>query len=134
MGWTMAVLVEIVMLPLESVEVTGTGIATGVVGRVVTAAGEGAMTMLLDTAAKGITAGTMLDGCWRTEALGRLLCGFPSAGAETGSNACGGTAGAPSKGASVGVGPSSSSVEMDVVVRYNAPCNANGPWNALGPP
>lgn len=46
MGWAMAVLVDVVMLPFESVEVTGTRTATGVVGRVVTGAGEGVMTRL----------------------------------------------------------------------------------------
>ena len=46
MGWAMAVLVDVVMLPFESVEVTGTRTATGVVGRVVTGAGKGVMTRL----------------------------------------------------------------------------------------
>ena len=37
-----------VILPSKSVEVTGTGIATGVVGKVVAKAGEGVMTKVLD--------------------------------------------------------------------------------------
>ena len=48
MGWTIAVLVEMVMLPFESVEVTGTGIATGLVGKVDAKAGAGVMTKVLD--------------------------------------------------------------------------------------
>lgn len=48
MGWAMAVLVEMVMLPFESVKVMGTGMATGVVGRFVASAGGVVMTMLLD--------------------------------------------------------------------------------------
>lgn len=50
-GWAMAVLVETVMLPFESVEVTGTKTATGVVGKVVLRDAEGVMTMLLDAGA-----------------------------------------------------------------------------------
>lgn len=48
MGWAMTVLVEMVMLPFESVEVTGIGIATGVVGKVFAEAAEGVMTEVLD--------------------------------------------------------------------------------------
>ena len=51
-GSTRAVLVEVVMPPFESVEVTGTKTATGVVGRAVAGAGagEGVITMLdIDT-------------------------------------------------------------------------------------
>ena len=55
MGCAMAVLVEIVMLPFESVEVTGTSIATGVVGRAAAKAREGVMTMLWDIDAGGFT-------------------------------------------------------------------------------
>lgn len=47
-GWTTAVLVEIVIPPFESVDVTGTKTATGVVGRAVAEAGKGVITMLLD--------------------------------------------------------------------------------------
>ena len=98
-GWAIAVLVEIVMLPCESVEVTGTGIATGVVGGfdtgtgiatgvvggfdtgtgiatgVVggfdTGTGEGAMALLFDADAGGVeTIGSMwLAGCWTAGAL-----------------------------------------------------------------
>lgn len=53
MGWAMAVLVEMVMLPFESVEVTGIGTAMGVVGRIVTGAGEGVTTILFDAGAGG---------------------------------------------------------------------------------
>lgn len=69
-GWATAVLVEMVMLPFESVEVTGTGTATGVVGKVATGAGEGVMMMLLDTGAGGFeaTGSTLLAGCWTTGA------------------------------------------------------------------
>lgn len=48
MGCTMAVPVSMVILPSESVEVMGTGIATGVVGKVVAKAGEGVMMKVLD--------------------------------------------------------------------------------------
>lgn len=58
-GSTRAVLVEIVMPPFESVEVTGTKTATGVVGRAVAGAGEVVITMLLDIDAGGfMTAGS----------------------------------------------------------------------------
>ena len=40
---------ETVTLPFESVRVTGTGIATGVFGMVGAGAGEGVITILLDT-------------------------------------------------------------------------------------
>lgn len=67
----MAVLVEMVMLPFESVKVMGTGIATGVVAKVLARAGEGVMTMLLDAIAGGVEAtGTIwLAGCWISGAL-----------------------------------------------------------------
>lgn len=52
-GSTRTVLVEIVMPPFESVEVTGTKTATGVVGRAVAGDGEGVITMLLDIDAGG---------------------------------------------------------------------------------
>lgn len=70
-GWAMAVLVEMVILPLASVEVMGRGVATGVVGRVVAGVGDGVMTMLLDAGAGGIaTTGTIaLAGCWTAGAL-----------------------------------------------------------------
>ena len=58
-GWTTAVLVEMVMLPFESVEVTGMNTATGVVGSVAAGDGVGVMTMLLDAGAAGlVTIGT----------------------------------------------------------------------------
>lgn len=64
MGWAMAVLVDVVMLPCESVEVTGTRTATGVVGRVLTGAGEGVMTRLSSAESgaldKGFTAGVVV--------------------------------------------------------------------------
>ncbi len=47
----MAVLVETVMLPFASVEVTGTKTATGTVGKVVTEDGGGVMMILLDAGA-----------------------------------------------------------------------------------
>lgn len=47
-------LVEMVTLPFESVKVTGTGTATGVFGMVGAGAGEGVITMLLDTGAGGV--------------------------------------------------------------------------------
>ncbi len=53
-GWATAVLVEMVTLPFESVKVTGTGTATGVFGMVGAGAGEGVITMLLDTGAGGL--------------------------------------------------------------------------------
>ena len=49
----MAVLVEIVMLPFESVEVTGTWTATGVAGSVVVWTGERVMMVLWDAAVNG---------------------------------------------------------------------------------
>ena len=58
-GWTTAVLVEMVMLPFESVEVTGIKTATGVVGRAAAGDGEGLTTMLLDAgAARLVTIGS----------------------------------------------------------------------------
>ena len=63
-GWATAVLVEIVMLPFESVEVTGTRIATGVVGSVVVGVGKGVMSMFLDAGAgrDGTTGSRSLAG------------------------------------------------------------------------
>ena len=52
-GKATAVLVEMVMLPFESVEVMGTRTATGVVGRVVIGDGERVITMLFDAGAGG---------------------------------------------------------------------------------
>ena len=60
-GWATAVLVEIVMLPFESVEVTGTRIATGLVGSVVVGVGKGAMSMFWD-AGTGTTGSESLAG------------------------------------------------------------------------
>lgn len=70
-GWTRAVLVEIVMPPFGSVEVTGTKTATGAVGRAVSGAGEGVITMLWDVGACGFDA----TGSKR-------LAGFRSCGAN----------------------------------------------------
>ena len=69
-GWAMAVLVDMVILPFESVEVTGTGIATGVVGRTVAGAGEGVMMVLLDAGAGGFesTGTILLAGSWTSGA------------------------------------------------------------------
>lgn len=53
----MAVLVEVVMLPLGSVNVMGIITATGVVGTAVTGPGEGVITMLSDTGAGGFETG-----------------------------------------------------------------------------
>lgn len=85
-GKATAVLVEMVMLPFESVEVVSTRTATGVVGKVVAGGGEGVMMMLLD-------AGAGEDWVLLT-------------------------------GASVGAGPPSDSVDVEVFVIYNAVCNA----------
>ena len=65
-GWTMAVLVEVEMLPFASVEVMGTRIVTGVVGKAVVGTGEGLMRMLVDGGAGGFeTMGGMpLAGSW----------------------------------------------------------------------
>ena len=69
-GWTMAVLVETVMAPFESVEVTGTRTATGVVGKAVIGVGEGVMTMLVDRGAgESRTGGMPLAGSWTSGAL-----------------------------------------------------------------
>ena len=86
-GKATAVLVEMVMLPFESVEVVSTRTATGVVGKVVAGGGEGVMMMLLDVGA------------------GEDCVTFT--------------------GASVGAGPPSGSVDVEVFVIYNAACNAN---------
>ena len=61
----MAVLVETVMLPFESVEVTVIWTATGVVGSVVVGTGERVMTMLSDGAVSGsnTTGGILVAGC-----------------------------------------------------------------------
>ena len=75
-GWATAVLVEMATLPFESVEVTGTGTATGVVGRVVAGVGEGVMMMLLDA------------GAGRVESTrSSSLAGGRIAGAESGTGA-----------------------------------------------
>ena len=50
-GWATAVLVEIVMLPFESVEVTGNRIATGLVGSAIVGVGNGVISMFLDAGA-----------------------------------------------------------------------------------
>ena len=86
-GKATAVLVEMVMLPFESVEVVGTRTATGVVGKVVAGGGEGVMMMLLDAGA------------------GEDCVLFASA--------------------SVGAGPPSDSVDVEVFVIYNAVRNAS---------
>lgn len=54
-----------VMLPFESVEVTGSCTATGVVGSVVVGTGEGVMTMLSDGAISGLdtTGYILVAGC-----------------------------------------------------------------------
>lgn len=88
-GYAMAVLVETVVLPFESIEVMGTGIAMGVLGKAFADAADGVMTKVLD-------AGSSIGGVREA-------------------------------GASFNVGPSSSSVEVDVVVRYNAVSNMFGP-------
>lgn len=98
MGWAMAVLVEMVTLPFESVEVTGTGTATGVVGRLVIGAGKGVMTMLSDAGAGEFETTGDMAAAWGWN--------------EVDAGAC------------VGVGPSSGSVDVEVSVRYNAACNA----------
>lgn len=61
----MAVLVEIVMLPFESVEVTGTWTATGVVGSVVVGTRERVMMVLWDAAVDGFgtTGSILVIGC-----------------------------------------------------------------------
>ena len=175
MGWAMAVLVEMVTLPFESVEVTGTGTATGVVGKLAIGAGEGVMTMLLDAGAGEFeTTGSMaLAGCWTIGAAGapgggnEVDAGAISGAGESATGAGmffpgGGTTGVVpvgeatrgvvpveegvpgggaidirvsagavfsgctnggcvlDAGACVGVGPSSGSVDVDVLVRYNA--------------
>ena len=65
MGWATAVLVDVVVLPLESVEVMETMTATGVLGRATTGAGEGVMTMPLDVVAGVLetTGSVSLAGC-----------------------------------------------------------------------
>lgn len=70
-GWATAVLVETVMLPFESVEVTGTRIATGLVGSVVVGVGKGAMSMFLDAGA-GTTGSKSLAG------PGPVVAAFPA--------------------------------------------------------
>ena len=62
MGWAMAVLVEMAMLPFEPVEVMITGTATGVVGSIGTGIGGGVMTTVLDAGAGGTAAGRIFDG------------------------------------------------------------------------
>ena len=59
-------LVEIVVPPFESVEVTGTRTATGVVGKAVVGVGEGVMPMLVDRGAGRVetTGGMPLAGSW----------------------------------------------------------------------
>ena len=147
-GWAMAVLVDMVILPLESVEVTGTGIATGLVGRIVGGAGEGVMMVLLDAGAGGfeLTGTILLAGSWTAGAasIEGLETGFAagvvvdvgaSSGATESAMGAGrpfpgrGTTGVVSVGAASGrgvveVGPSSGSVDVEVLVRYNAVCNA----------
>lgn len=70
-GWTMAVLVEVVMPPFASVDVMGTSIFTGVVGKAVVGTGEGVMTMLVDGGAGGfeMTGGMSLAASWTTGAF-----------------------------------------------------------------
>ena len=70
-GCATAVLVEIVMPPFESVEVTGTRTATGVVGKAVVGVGERVMTMLVDGGAGGFAStGRMpLAGSWTSTAF-----------------------------------------------------------------
>ena len=134
------------MLPLESVEVTGTGIATGAVGRVESRVGEGVMTMVLDAGAGGfatigrlVAAGAILgaskDSCTATAGAGGGPNGWPlSAGGafNVGASAvntilpswAGGVLGC---GVAIEVGPSSGSVDVEVIVRYKAVSSANGP-------
>ena len=65
-GWAITVLVEIAMPPFASVDVMGTRITTGVVGKAVVGAGEGVMKMLVDRGAGGFetTGGLPLAGSW----------------------------------------------------------------------
>ncbi|KAL9132980.1 MAG: hypothetical protein Q9175_005841 [Cornicularia normoerica] len=152
----MAALVEMVMLPFESVEVTGIGTAMGVVGRIVTGAGGGVMTILFDAGAGGFeTTGIMsVAGRWSVELeLGFTAEFIVSAGEASGGGDSVGTilredvpAGGAfnvcvsvgavfsscvtsgcvlNAGVAVDVGPSSGSVDVEVLVRYNAVCNAS---------
>ena len=70
-GWAIAVLVETVMLPFESVEVTGTRIATGVVAKDIVGDSEGVMTMLVARGTGGFetTEGMPLAGSWTSGAF-----------------------------------------------------------------
>ena len=110
-----------VMLPLESVEVTGTGIATGAIGRVETGVGERVMTMLLDAGAGGGPNG------WPLSAGGAFNVGVSAVNTILPCWA-GGVLGC---GAAIEVGPSSGSVDVEVFVRYNAVSSANGPKAGL---
>ena len=136
MGWATAVLVEMVMRPFGSVEVTGTGIATGAVGTVVAGPGEGVMTMLVDAGAGGgatggVSGGEASGGGVSVEegvsAGGAFDVGVSAGAVFSGwaTGCCVLDAGAGSGG---GVGPASGSVDVEVFVRYNAVCNA-----AIGP-
>ena len=71
-GWTMAVLVEVEMPPFASVEVMGTRIVTGVVGKAVVGTGEGVMTMLVDggTGVFERTGGMPRAGSWTSGPFG----------------------------------------------------------------
>ena len=71
MGWITAVLVEMLMLPFESVDVVGTRTATGAVGVVATGDGEGVMMMLFDAGAAclKITVGRLLANATTSGAL-----------------------------------------------------------------
>ena len=154
MGWAMAVLVEMVMPPFESVKVTNTATATGVAARVVTKAGEGLPTMLSDVGAGEFElTGSMSFAVSRTFGLaspaGGLDVGF-AAGvvvifgtiSSAGESAIGANAGkycqeerVSSGGAVVSfsgcacseAGPLSDSVDVEVWVRYNAVYNTAGP-------
>ena len=166
MGWAMAMLVEIVMLPFEFVEVTATWTATGVVGKNLFGTGKGEMIMLSDAAVGGFstTGSILVVGCgaagtsFAAEIMRCFVAGVvvvvgtsPGASMVNGASVCpirftgkekeavfGGSALGVDVSAgtafcdcatggcvidaevSIEVGKPSGSVDVDVVVRYNA--------------
>ena len=167
MGKATAVLVEMVMLSLKSVEVMGIRTATGVVGKVVVGDGEGVMMMLLDAGVGEfeVSGSKLGDGTREAKVFGvAVVVGTISCACESSTGAAvnppitevvsvgeasegfiavgegvftGGaldvsmSAGAVFSvctcdclGASVRAGPPSDSVDVEVIVIYNAVCNA----------
>lgn len=119
------------------VPLTSTGIATGVVGEGVAKAGEGVMTMLLDAGVGGSFTGG--GPVWLVSVVSVGEVSGEGVPVESGVSVGGGGVSAVvlsdcapvgcirNPGAFVGMGSSSSSVEVDVVVRNNALCNTIGP-------